>query len=162
MRRRKSALQSSDMQHAAFGVYLIEFQSAGFRHAKAMPEHEQQQATVAAFVPAVMQSREYWQLKLAWTGEKSMGKEKRQSYNGESSPIYCSHRTYLYSAALALPCVCETILASESHLRCAICGQKSGKTRLSTLFSNTFLSQGVNPISRDCFRSASYGYKCPN
>jgi hypothetical protein len=35
------------MQHAAFGVYLVEFDPAGLRHAQAMPEHEKQQATVA-------------------------------------------------------------------------------------------------------------------
>ena len=34
------------MQHAAFGVYLVEFDPAGLRHAQAMPEHEKQRATV--------------------------------------------------------------------------------------------------------------------
>jgi hypothetical protein len=35
------------MQHAAFRVHLVEFHPAGLRHAQAMPEHQEQQATVA-------------------------------------------------------------------------------------------------------------------
>src|SRR5208337_1771482 len=42
------------MQHAAFGVHLVEFYSASLRHAQAMTEHEKQQATVADFVPAAL------------------------------------------------------------------------------------------------------------
>src|ERR1700733_9612735 len=42
------------MQHAAFGVHLIEFHAAGLRHAQAMPEHEQQKATVAGLVPPAL------------------------------------------------------------------------------------------------------------
>jgi hypothetical protein len=45
-------LQSGDVQDAAFGVHLVEFHPAGFRDAQAMPEHQEQQATVAGFVPA--------------------------------------------------------------------------------------------------------------
>jgi hypothetical protein len=39
------------MQHAAFRVHLVEFHPAGLRHAQAMPEHQEQQATVAHLVP---------------------------------------------------------------------------------------------------------------
>ena len=42
------------MQHAAFGVHLVEFHSAGLGHAQSMPEDQQQQATVAGFVPAAL------------------------------------------------------------------------------------------------------------
>lgn len=42
-----------DVQHAAFAVYLVKLQAACFRHAKAMPEHHQQQATVAGLVAAI-------------------------------------------------------------------------------------------------------------
>ena len=42
------------MQHAAFGVHLIEFHPAGLRHAQAMPEHQEQQATVAHLVSAAL------------------------------------------------------------------------------------------------------------
>src|SRR5271165_5494519 len=42
------------MQHAAFGVHLVEFYSASLRHAQAMTEHEKQQATVADFVPSAL------------------------------------------------------------------------------------------------------------
>src|SRR5208283_866721 len=42
------------MQHAAFGVHLVEFHPAGLRHAQSMPEHQEQQATVAHLVPAVL------------------------------------------------------------------------------------------------------------
>jgi hypothetical protein len=38
------------MQHAAFRVHLVEFHPAGLRHAQAMPEHQEQQATVAHLV----------------------------------------------------------------------------------------------------------------
>ncbi len=54
VRRRETALQAGDMQHAAFGVHLIEFQPASFRNAEAMPEHQQHQATVAGFIPAAL------------------------------------------------------------------------------------------------------------
>src|SRR5205823_5498907 len=40
--------------NTAFGVHLIEFQPARFRHAEAMPEHQQHQATVASFIPAAL------------------------------------------------------------------------------------------------------------
>ena len=39
------------MQHLAFGVHLVEFQPAGFRHTQAMPERQKQKATVAGLVP---------------------------------------------------------------------------------------------------------------
>ena len=42
------------MQHAAFRVHLVEFHPAGLRHAQAMPEHQEQQATVAGLVPAAL------------------------------------------------------------------------------------------------------------
>ena len=42
------------MQHAAFGVHLVELQPASLRHAQAMPEHQEQQATVAGLVPAAL------------------------------------------------------------------------------------------------------------
>src|SRR5208337_3777351 len=42
------------MQHAAFGVHLVEFHPAGLRHAQSMPEHQEQRATVAHLVPAVL------------------------------------------------------------------------------------------------------------
>src|SRR5271166_1941600 len=42
------------MQHAAFGIYLVQFHAAGLGHAQAMPEHQEQQATVAHLVPAVL------------------------------------------------------------------------------------------------------------
>jgi hypothetical protein len=44
-------LQPGNVQDAAFGVHLVEFQPAGFRDAQAMPEHQEQQATVAV-IPA--------------------------------------------------------------------------------------------------------------
>jgi len=40
------------MQHAAFGIYLVQFHAAGLGHAQAMPKHEKQQAPVADLVPA--------------------------------------------------------------------------------------------------------------
>ena len=40
------------MQHAAFGVRLVESHPAGLRHAQTVPEDQEQQATVAGFVPA--------------------------------------------------------------------------------------------------------------
>jgi hypothetical protein len=42
------------MQHAAFGVHLVEFDPASFRDAQAMPEHQKQQAPVAHLVPAAL------------------------------------------------------------------------------------------------------------
>ncbi len=42
------------MQHAAFSVHLIEFHPAGFRHAQAMPKHQEQQATVTGFIPGAL------------------------------------------------------------------------------------------------------------
>src|SRR5450755_3554964 len=41
-----SARRRAHMQHAAFGVHLVEFQPAGLRHAQPMPEHQQPQAAV--------------------------------------------------------------------------------------------------------------------
>jgi len=35
------------MQDMAFRIHLVEFQAAGFRDAEAVPEHQEQQATVA-------------------------------------------------------------------------------------------------------------------
>jgi hypothetical protein len=46
------ALQSGDMQDAAFGVHLVQLEAARFGDAQAMPEYQEQQATVAGFVPA--------------------------------------------------------------------------------------------------------------
>jgi len=40
------------MQDFAFGVHLVEFHVARFRHTQAMTEHQEQQATVARLVPA--------------------------------------------------------------------------------------------------------------
>src|SRR5271157_4484527 len=40
------------MQHAAFGIYLVQFHAAGLGHAQAMPKHQKQQAPVADLVPA--------------------------------------------------------------------------------------------------------------
>ena len=42
------------MQHAAFGVHLIEFHGAGLGYPQAMPEHEKQQAPVEHLVPAAL------------------------------------------------------------------------------------------------------------
>ena len=42
------------MQHAAFGVHLVEFHPAGLGHAQPVPEDQEQQATVAGFVPAAL------------------------------------------------------------------------------------------------------------
>jgi len=42
------------VQHAAFGVHLIELHPAGFRNAQPMPKHQEQQTTVAGFVPAAL------------------------------------------------------------------------------------------------------------
>src|SRR5271166_5174023 len=47
-------VERAHMQHAAFGVHLVEFYSASLRHAQAMTEHEKQQATVADFVPSAL------------------------------------------------------------------------------------------------------------
>jgi hypothetical protein len=40
------------MQHAAFGVHLVKFYATGFRHTQSMPEHQEQEATVASLVHA--------------------------------------------------------------------------------------------------------------
>jgi hypothetical protein len=42
------------MQHAAFGVHLVEFHLAGLGYAQTVPEDQEQQATVAGFVPAAL------------------------------------------------------------------------------------------------------------
>ena len=42
------------MQHAAFHVHLVEFHPAGLRDTQAMPEDQEQQATVANLVPAAL------------------------------------------------------------------------------------------------------------
>jgi hypothetical protein len=42
------------MQHAAFGVHLVEFHPASLGHAQPVPEDQEQQATVAGFVPAAL------------------------------------------------------------------------------------------------------------
>ena len=47
-------LQPGDVQDAALGVHLVKFHPAGFRDAEAMPEHQEQQATVAGLVPAAL------------------------------------------------------------------------------------------------------------
>lgn len=39
------------MQDAAFGVHLGENQAASLGHPQPMPEHEQQKAPIAGFVP---------------------------------------------------------------------------------------------------------------
>src|SRR5271166_4384535 len=41
-------------QHAAFGIYLVQFHAAGLGHAQAMPKHEKQQAPVADLVPSAL------------------------------------------------------------------------------------------------------------
>ena len=40
------------MQHAAFGVHLVEFHPASLGHAQPMPEDQQQHATVAGLITA--------------------------------------------------------------------------------------------------------------
>jgi hypothetical protein len=50
LRRRLPALQPEDMQNAAFGVHLVKFYAAGFRHTQSMPEHQKQEATVASLI----------------------------------------------------------------------------------------------------------------
>ena len=42
------------MEHAVFRVQLVEFHPAGLRHAQAMPEHQEQQATVPHLVPTAI------------------------------------------------------------------------------------------------------------
>src|ERR1035441_8017329 len=40
------------MQDATFAVHLIQLQTASFGDAEPMPEHQEQKATIAGFVPA--------------------------------------------------------------------------------------------------------------
>jgi hypothetical protein len=47
---REAVLQADDVQHAASHVHLVERQTASLGYAKAVPEHQQQQATVAGLV----------------------------------------------------------------------------------------------------------------
>jgi hypothetical protein len=42
------------MQDATFTVHLIQLQTASLRDAETMPEHQEQKATVAGFVPAAL------------------------------------------------------------------------------------------------------------
>jgi len=41
------------MQHTALCVHLVEFHTADLRHAQAMPEHQEQEATVSFLLPLV-------------------------------------------------------------------------------------------------------------
>ena len=54
MRRGESLFEPRHVQHAAFNVHLVELQGASLRHAQAVPEHHQQQATVAGFKAAAL------------------------------------------------------------------------------------------------------------
>jgi hypothetical protein len=74
------------MQHAAFRVHLVEFHPAGLRHAQAMPEHQEQQATLAHLVPAAL-GRFNQPFNLA-AGEVFDAPETRVNRGGDFSNIY--------------------------------------------------------------------------
>ena len=50
------ALQPGHMQYAAFGVHLVDFHPVSLRYALGMPEHQEQQATVAHLIPVILGS----------------------------------------------------------------------------------------------------------
>jgi hypothetical protein len=53
----RSISPSCDMQHQAFDVHLVEFHPADLGYAQRMPEDQQQQATVAGFIPAPLRGQ---------------------------------------------------------------------------------------------------------